>query len=114
MMDDLDAIFASAKSGAMQPSDALMARVLADADAHQPRRQIQAAPPPVRMGFFAGLSALFGGAGALAGIGSAALAGLFIGFVQPSAITSIVGYETATTIDTVELMPDITALLAGN
>jgi hypothetical protein len=111
-MDDLDALFAGAKSAAMQPSDALMARVLADAEAQQPRAVPRNAPAPAR-GFFAGLAAFFGGAGALAGVGSAALAGLFIGFVQPTEISAMVGFSTTTTIDQVELIPDVTALLAG-
>jgi hypothetical protein len=113
-MDDLDALFAGAKSAAMQPSDALMARVLADAEAQQPRAVPRNAPAPApARGFFAGLAAFFGGAGALAGVGSAALAGLFIGFVQPTEISAMVGFSTTTTIDQVELIPDVTALLAG-
>lgn len=111
-MDELDALFARAKTDAMQPSDALMARVMADAEAHQPRALPRAVSPPGR-GFFAGLAALFGGAGALAGVGSAALAGLFIGFVQPTEIGAMVGLASNTTIDQVELIPDMTALLAG-
>ena len=58
-----------------------------------------------------GASRRFAGGGALAGVGSAALAGLFFGMVQPATITAMVGGSV--TIDTVELMPDVTALLAG-
>jgi hypothetical protein len=110
-MDDLDALFASAKSAPMQPSEALMSRVLVDADALQPRPHTRHAPAPGR-GFLASLAAVFGGVGALAGVGSAALAGLFIGFVQPTEIGAMVGFGATTTIDQVELIPDMTTLLA--
>ncbi len=119
-MDDLEALFAEAKSGAMQPSQGLMARVIADAEALQPRPVPLAGPharsgPQARGGFLAGLAALFGGAGALAGVGSAAVAGLVIGLVQPSAVESMSGMlaSTSTTIEQVELIPDVSALLAG-
>jgi hypothetical protein len=112
-MDDLDALFESVKSAPMPASEALMTRVLADAEMLQPRA---AAPtrPRANAGFFAGLAALFGGVGALAGVGSAAVAGLFIGFVQPSEIGAVVGFSSTTTIDQVELIPDMTTLLAGD
>jgi hypothetical protein len=119
-MDDLDALFAEAKSGAMQPSQGLMARVIADAEALQPNSASLTdaslrSSAGVRGGFFAGLAALFGGAGALAGVGSAALAGLVIGLVQPTAVQSMSGMiaGTTTNIEQVELIPDVSTLLAG-
>lgn len=112
-MDDLDALFASAKSAPMQPSEALMSRVLFDAEALQPRPPARSTPAPNR-GVLASLAAVFGGIGGLAGVGSAALAGLFIGFVQPMEIGEMVGFGATTTIDQVELIPDMTTLLAGD
>ena len=118
MMDELDAVFADAKADAMQPSQDLMVRVMADAAALQPQPRPKLAPlrkpAQAAKGFWATLAALFGGAGALAGVGSAAVAGLFIGFVQPSAFDSVTGLLVSTaTIDHVELIPDVDALLAG-
>lgn len=116
MMEELDAVFASAKSNAMQPSQDLMARVLADATALQPQPTPQSLRKPSQgaRGFWAALAAVFGGAGALAGVGSAALAGVFIGFVQPSAFGSVTGLlVSSATIDQLELIPDVDALLAG-
>lgn len=118
MMDELDAVFASAKAEAMQPSQDLMRRVLADAAALQPRPAPSLGsvrnPVPESGGFWAALAALFGGAGALAGVGSAAVAGLFIGFVQPAAFDTVTGLLVSTaTIDQIDLIPDVDALLTG-
>lgn len=112
-MDDLDDLLAEAGRTAPQPSPALMQRVLADATRLQPR---PAALPERRAqhGFWAGLAAVFGGGAALAGVGSAAVAGLFFGFVQPAVLTNAASTLTASnTIDSVDLMPGLDALLAG-
>jgi hypothetical protein len=67
---------------------------------------------PQSEGFWAGLSRFFGGGVSLAGIGSAAVLGLFFGFVQPSALMSMTtGITGADTLDTLELMPGVDALL---
>ena len=110
-MEDLDDLFATARASAMQPSDVLMARVLADAAAAQARPVAQTVAP-VRLGFWAGLTALFGGSGVLAGVGSAALAGLVLGFVQPVGLMNLTDVLAGTTVDTLELMPGVDALLA--
>ena len=112
MMDDLelDDLFASAKAASMQPSEALVARVLSDAAVLQVR---QVAVRPVRRGgWLAGLAAVFGGAGSLVGVGSAAVAGLFLGFVQPDGLGSVADVWASDTVDQVELMPQVDALLA--
>lgn len=113
-MDDLDDLFAQARAGAMQPSDDLTRRVLADAERLQPK-PMGFAPRvavPQSEGFWAGLSRFFGGGFSLAGIGSAAVLGLFFGFVQPSALMSMTtGITDADTLDTLELMPGVDALL---
>lgn len=114
-MDDLDDIFASARSGAMQPSQGLMVRVLADAEAEQARHLRPAAVATKPPGFWTRLAGVFGGAGPLAGIGTAALAGLFVGFVQPQAVTTMAGYwqTGSSSSETVELIPDVDAFVAG-
>lgn len=112
MMDDLDALFATARSADVQPSDALMARVMADAVAMQPKAvpMVRAVPPET--GFWAGLAALFGGGGVLAGLGSVAMAGFFVGFVQPESVMALAdGWTVAGVVETVDLMPGVDALL---
>lgn len=110
--DDLDALFAQAGT-AVQPGGDLVARVLADAARVQPQPAVLRRTEPPRLGFLAGLAALFGGGGALAGLGSAAAAGLFIGFVQPSSVTALAdAWSGETQLDSVDLLPGIDALLA--
>lgn len=113
MMDDLDDLFAGASRAAMQPSDALMARVLADATAVQMAAQVRPAVTVVpRAGWLAGLAALFGGAGSLVGVGSAAVAGLFFGFVQPEGVGAVADLWAGSAVDQVDLMPQLDVLLA--
>ena len=110
--DDLDDLFAQARTETIDPSADLMARVLADAARAQPQPMIARRLEPPRLGLLAGLAALFGGGGALAGLGSAAVAGLFIGFVQPASLTTLVAsWSGDTELDSVDLMPGIDALL---
>lgn len=115
MMDDLDALFAQAKAKPMAPSAAVMARVLADAAAHQPQGQAwpaAAADARPKLGLFAQFAGFFGGAGALAGMASAAMAGLFIGYVQPSSLDLVTGAGAASaSLEQVELLPDLSAFL---
>lgn len=113
---DLDKLFGALQADVPQMSDDLMARILADAMANQPKPAapvaVVAAPPVVRRGFWAGFAALFGGAGALAGIGSAAVAGLVVGFVQPAGLTSLADAVLGTPLETVEMIPSVDALWA--
>ena len=83
--DDLDDLFATARNMPVRPSAALLDRVLADGLDVQPRRSCTPMRPPAvaSAGPWSRLAALFGGAGALAGMGTAAAAGLLIGFAQP-------------------------------
>ena len=111
MMDDLDDLFAGARRASMQPSEALMARVLADGAALQGGPAVVMAVAP-RAGWLAGLAALFGGAGSLVGVGSAAVAGLFFGFVQPDSLGSVADIWAGVTVDQVDLMPQLDMLLA--
>lgn len=82
MDDDLDDLLADLRARGPAASGNLMARVLADAAALQPK---PAAPAPrARGGLWASLAAVFGGAGALAGLAAAAVAGLAIGLAAPT------------------------------
>lgn len=115
--DDLSDLFAQAQGQAAQPSDALMARVLHDAIALQPAPhaaglpQRAPAPPPMPTGFWAALTGLFGGGGALAGIGSAAVVGLVIGVLQPSQLTSFTDALLGAPIETVQMIPSLDQML---
>ena len=109
--DDLDALFAAAQARPAQPSEALMARVMADALALQPASPSFAAPPPAPVGIWRGVIDFFGGFGALAGMGSAAAAGLFIGFVQPTGLSDISAALIGGQIDSLSLMPSVDDLI---
>lgn len=125
---DMDALFSAAARQRMAPSDALMARVLADGLAEQPRApQVQSLRPPVVRpvarpmarpglwaGFWAGLTEVFGGGGALAGIGTAAVAGVVIGFAQPAGLGPLTEAVFGTPLETVELIPSVETLFAEN
>ena len=98
---DLDALFATARADYSVPP-ALMARVLADADALQPR------PAPVpKPRFWAGFMSAIGGVPALAGLSTATLAGLWIGFVEPSSLSAVadVLLASSTVSETLDVMP---------
>lgn len=78
----LDALFADARAAEAPVSDALMARVMADADTQQPRAA--PAPRPARSrSFWAQLGGIFGGALPVTGLLTAGLVGLYSGFALP-------------------------------
>lgn len=114
--DSLDDLFAEARGTPVPPSEALMVRVLADALEAQPRavpRLPVPRPAPVP-GPWRRIVALFGGVGALAGMGTAAAAGLLIGFVQPGSLAVLGDAVLGTPLETVELMASVDGLLGGN
>ncbi len=114
--------FAAARDAAPAPSDALIARILADAEAAMPRRaEGPARPgPEPRRGVLAWLGA-FGGWGGVGGLATATLAGLWFGYAglgDPVSLAASVsaaltgGGEAAETTD---LLPggETVALVAG-
>ena len=112
MMDDLDALFATARGADVQPTKALMARVMADAVALQPKPLPLVRAAARETGFWAGLSALFGGGGVLAGLGSVAMTGFYLGLVQPAPLLALSdAYLSTASVDAVDLMPGVDALL---
>ena len=113
---DLDNLFATAATQRLAPSDALMARVMADAMAEQPRTPAAqlARPMAASPGLWAKLAEVFGGGGALAGIGTAAVAGVVIGFAQPAGLGTLTEAVWGTPLETVELIPSVETLFAGN
>lgn len=110
--DDLDALFSTAQARPAVPSDALMRRVMADALAQQAApRALAAPPPPLPGGVWRGLAAFFGGFGALAGMGSAAAAGLLIGFAQPIGLSDLSAALIGGQIESLSLMPSVDDLI---
>ncbi|MDJ0629526.1 MAG: hypothetical protein QNJ44_14810 [Rhodobacter sp.] len=107
---ELDGLFAAARGTAPQPSAELVARVLADAEAE--RAAIASAVPPRRRGRVASALAAIGGWPAAAGLATAAVTGLMIGFVTPDALEDLSGaYFTASGYQLEDLLPSYGDLL---
>ena len=115
---DLDGLLALAARDRPMPSPALMDRVLADALALQPQPVVMRKAPaplparslaglPARQGVLARLAALFGGGAALAGVCSAAVAGVALGYLDPASMDSLSGGLTGalTGAETLDLFP---------
>lgn len=105
---DLDNLFAQARGESQEPSDDLMLRIMSDATAHQPQARgfACAAVAAPRQGLWATLLAAIGGGAALAGLSTATLAGLWIGFAQPTSFTAVTDTFLSTeTLDSIDLIP---------
>ena len=107
---ELEDFFQAARDTAPVPSAALLARVLADAAAQQPAPV--AAP---RRGIWRRLSGAVGGWPALAGLATATLAGVWIGYAAPGAVGDLAisawpGGGVA--YDVVDLIPSMDGYLA--
>lgn len=98
--DDLDRLLAAAARTAPPASAALMDRVLADALALQPQAVVEL--PAARPGLWSRLAAAFGGPPVLAGLGTAAVFGLALGYLSPTTLD----YLTGATADTADFFPD--------
>jgi hypothetical protein len=85
--DMLDDLFAQARGQDVQPSDALMARILADADDVQAAmRPKQAAAPS---GLWTQMLDALGGWPAVSGLAAATVAGVWIGVAPPSSVQDL-------------------------
>ena len=99
----LEDAFALARAEAARPApEALMARVLADADRERPPLRA-AAPRPGRLA--AALAAL-GGWPALGGLATAGVAGLWLGLSPPAAVEDLGGWLGAGDAGAALLLPD--------
>lgn len=103
---DLDDLFGAARRQPLAVSADLMARVLGDADALQPA----AAQVPTRKrraGILTGFLAAIGGIGGLVGLSTAAMAGVWIGFADPTALTNVTDvFGTSQTVtETMNVLP---------
>lgn len=105
----LDGFFAEARRGMAGPSDGLLARILADAEAEMPKARPSSAAAagsaPAGNGWVGTLLAGLGGWGGLGGLASAAVAGVWIGFSGQIGSTALGDYLGTGGSGTVELYP---------
>ena len=110
---DLEALFAQARAQPPQVDPDFVARVMADAQALQPRAPAPTARPRARRpGFWTRLAAVLGGATAVAGLGTAAMAGLLIGYVQPEPMVALADSMGFGISESLDLRHGFDALLA--
>lgn len=92
ILDDtaLEALFEVARAEAPVPSDALLARIMADAETASPARPT---PAPVRRGrgLIASVIGALGGWPALAGMATATVASVWVGFAAPDQLNTLAG-----------------------
>lgn len=95
MIDDaeLEAFFVAARDEVPKPSDALMARIMADADGEIATRAAATARPVrrARPGLIASVIGALGGWPAVAGMVTATLAGVWFGFAAPEEVNTLAG-----------------------
>lgn len=110
----LDAAFADARAphDDMVPSDAVLDRIMLNADSVLAASAPLAATAP-RQTFGAFLSDLIGGWPQLGGLAAATVAGLWIGVVQPTAVTDLSTAIWGGTIEVPLLESDLFAGLEG-
>jgi hypothetical protein len=107
--NDLENLFRAARENPPEAGTAFMARALAEAQAAQPLPRAVAVAP--RRNLWARMAAAVGGAVAVAGIGTAAMAGLVIGYVQPEPMLTLAGTIGLGSAETLDLMTGYDALL---
>ncbi len=120
----LDAAFAAARAMAPAPSERLLSRVEADAlrvAAARVAAEREAVRPkpaqPARAGFWRGLSEAIGGRRALAGLITATLAGVWLGFSPPTplaGLTQMVSQSvlgSAAAVEGLDLIPTFDSVL---
>jgi hypothetical protein len=85
--DRLDDLFAQARGQGAQPSHALMARVLADADDVQAAMRSKQAAAPI--GLWTRILDALGGWPAVSGLAAATVAGIWIGVAPPTSVQDL-------------------------
>lgn len=115
---ELEQFFAAGRSEQVEPSEALMARVLADAEAethtrHAAKPRHRATP---RAGVFASLRAALGGWPVMASMATATAAGIWIGAAAPDRLSTVtgglIGSATSAQYELDELLPGYGAMAA--
>jgi hypothetical protein len=111
---DLDSLFAEARAQVPIESTALQLKILADAARLQLPLSVitQRKITSPRSRFFSRLAAAVGGKAMLAGVGTAAIAGVVLGFAQPASLTTLTGSLFAEApLDQLDLFPSIDDIL---
>ena len=96
------------------PSEELMARVMADADAVLAERSAGPAQEVARKGWLGAALNGIGGWPAVAGLATATVAGIWIGFAQPGSLGGVADglLATGSAYDPGDFMPGFDSLLA--
>ena len=104
---ELDLLLQAAREAPARPSDALMARVLADALAAQPQTHpaVPAPRPLPTPGLWARFSAGFGGAGVFASLFGAAALGVLVGYANPDSLAWLTSDYLTTAGTGIEMVP---------
>ncbi len=105
---ELDGLLAEAAGTALVPGSDLQARIIADADAVAVANEIPPKPAelPARRAPLARLLAGIGGWPAMAGLATATVAGVWIGYASPDTLDGIAsGLASRTTYDVGDFMP---------
>ncbi|SPF75976.1 hypothetical protein ALP8811_00971 [Aliiroseovarius pelagivivens] len=89
--NELDLFFDAARQDAVEPSDTLMAAILADAQAHLPVVDPLPTPKAHKNSWISSVFATIGGWPAAASLATATVAGVWIGFTQPVQLETLSG-----------------------
>ncbi|MCT8159583.1 hypothetical protein [Pseudoruegeria sp. SHC-113] len=94
MDDELELFFSAGRAHAAQPSNDLLMKIAAEADAEALAREalVAAQARPAPRGLWAGLVATIGGWPAMAGVLTASAAGFWIGFSAPAPLADGVSW----------------------
>lgn len=108
--NELERYFRAARGDEGPAPDALVARILADAEAHR----VQPGRAGGDRGAFEAVLRALGGWPAVAGLAAASMAGIWIGAAAPDLVPQLPGAETAPVYDLADLMPGYGDLLAND
>lgn len=117
--EDLDGLFADLRTAPLAPTSDFMARVMADALAEQPQPALspRAAIATTKQGLWPQILGALGGGVGMAGLGTAMLAGLWVGFAAPAplaGLSSALGQDMVNTpVEQVDLLASYDSLLIG-
>ena len=106
----LEGHFRAARVGEGPPPDALMARILADAESHL----VQPGSARRGRGAFKAVLRTLGGWPAVAGLAAASMVGIWIGAAAPDLVPQLPGAGSAPLYDLADLMPGYGDLLAND
>ena len=113
---DLEHFFAESRLDSPMPPVALIARILADADAVQASRAMPTLPPEQSRNSrrWFGWTAAIGGNAVFAGLATAAVAGFWLGIAQPMPVSALAPgfldvFAAGAGLEAIELIPALDA-----